>query len=240
MAGTLADFYEHAGPFLRGEIDATAFEEAMGVKSPSGTENLAFYSTLVHRNYAKILRSLFPAVRQLYSGDWSTLASRYVAQTRPSTTPDPNGLGEGFSDFLGSLRESGECEDSLLEELADYAWIRYRATHAPDKFSGDGFDVRLFSRLYTFDIPAITRTLERQQTLDHEPAPAQTYVIVYRCLRRRKTIVRPASLVELVVLTKRQHGVVPDLPAAIRPETLLRAQADLIERGALLPQSETS
>lgn len=236
---SLSAFFEHVGPFLRGEMDAHAFEVAMGGESPSGADDLAFYSTLVHRNYAKILRSLFPAVRARYDGDWSAFASRFVAETKPATTNDPNGLGEGFPDFLGALHEQGELEDSLLQELADYAWIRYCATHAPPDFPGDGFDVRLFSRLYTYDIPAITRQLERGEALADEPQPVQTYVIVYRCLRRHKTIVRPASLTELVVLTKREHGVVPDLPAAIQPETLLRAEADLIERGALLPQSET-
>lgn len=236
---SLSAFFEHVGPFLRGQTDASAFERALGADSPSGAENLAFYSTLVHRNYAKILRSLFPAVRALYDGDWSAFASRYVAEVEPPTTNDPNGLGAGFSDFLAGLHERGELETSLMAELADYAWIRYRATHAPAEFDGDGFDVRLFSRLYTFDIPALTRLLEAGGTLDGPPVPTQTYTIVYRSVRHNKTIVRPASLPELVVLMKRQHGVLPDLPPSVKPETLLRAEADLIERGALLPPSET-
>jgi hypothetical protein len=209
---SLDAFFAGIAPLLRGECTASELEDKIG-PSPSGSQNLAFYSTLVARNYAKILREVFTSVREAANRSdgrlWARLVGEYSSRTRV-VHHDPNEFGREFPEWLCARRETRPKQSPLLEELADYQWIRHLARHAPDS-RGLGMDERLFIRHYTFPVPRIAARLWKGAEADLEQRQPTT-VLLYREAE--------ASGLRYLVPTMPQLGVLIELATGSWPPTL--------------------
>lgn len=178
---SLESFFAAIGPFLRGENSVQLVQNTLG-PSPSGSEALGFYPTLIGRNYAKILREVYVSVRAaaMQSDEhlWPALVREYSARTQV-TSPDPNEFGREFSDWLVARRELEPQQPALLEELADYQWIRHLARNAAESEGGLGLEHRLFIRHYTHAVPKLAAALWKGEDVDINAAQP-TSVLVYR------------------------------------------------------------
>lgn len=234
---SLGQFYAEITTLLFGESSVEAVEQRLG-PSASGSDNLDFYRVLVGRNFDRILRELFPSVCTLVTRDhpglWPELVADYlrVNQTAPR---DPNLYGLGFSDYLAARRSEREQYSPALEELADYHMCSYLAGAAPDPGAGDGFELRLFVRGYTFEVSKIVRALasDRAATLP-EPRPAT--VFIHRGLRSPHTVrVHWPTAPQLAALARRQGLALPPSLAGLGAVELDEGLAQLIDAGVLVP-----
>src|SRR5262245_61618954 len=129
MTQQLPAFFETMLPFLMGELTPGDVTALLG-QCPSGEERLALYQTLIRRERAGVLRSLFPATRRLAKrvapGAWEELEREHLARYR-STCWEPNRVGESFP---GLVEESSveNPELAVLAEVADHEWIRFLVT----------------------------------------------------------------------------------------------------------------
>ncbi|MEM6992712.1 MAG: putative DNA-binding domain-containing protein, partial [Myxococcota bacterium] len=184
MSESLDTFFAQMESFLLGRTDVQAVQSTLG-PSASGSDNLAFYRTLIDRNFHKALRLLFPSVKVLAgrvrSSLWSELVRDYVAAHPPRGCRDPNRMGASFSDFLTLRREQTGEFSPLLEEMAEYHWIDYLATTATDIADGDGFEKRLFIRQFSHQIPDFMRAVTADPDAP-EPPSQPMIVILYRSL----------------------------------------------------------
>lgn len=233
-----------------GERPVDAVVERLG-PSRSGSENLDFYRVLVQRNFAKIVRELFPVVQtvcdRVHPGLWPTLV-RDFARDRPSNARDPNWVGEPFSAWLAERRESHPEQSVLLEELADFAFVRFAAAHAPDDLSEhehehdrdrDGFERRLFVRLYSHPVPELALALADDPDAPL-PGPRASPTLIFRSLLDGESVRRrTATLAELAALARRQGLPLPEPMADLPAETVDAAEARLVARG-VLTQNENS
>ncbi|EDM74639.1 hypothetical protein PPSIR1_37749 [Plesiocystis pacifica SIR-1] len=245
----LANFFEHAGAFLFGERSVEAFEAAVA-SSPSGTDNLAFYRELVRRNAAKILGELFLHLRLLLErerpGLWPELVEGFV-RAHPSAARDPNWLGEQLPAYLAERRAELELSP-VFEEFADYTFCRFAASMAPeaDELEAlgdrDGFERRLFVRLYTHPMPELLAALRQDADAPLPDAKPSTTLVYRSCapgaLRRAAGLRwRRPDLAELIVLAERQDAELPaplaQAAAQLDARALRAATARLVEAGVL-------
>jgi hypothetical protein len=234
----LARFFTQIEPLLFGEAEVDAVEARLG-PSASGSENLDFYRVLVARNFAKILRELFPAAKaateRLHPKLWPTLVREYTRACPPGAElHDPNLVGLRFPDWLAERRERvGDAEQSpALEELADYQLCCNRAAHAPDELD-DPFEARIFVRLYTYPVTAIASAVARGLEFEiGEPRPAA--LIVYRSLGPEPRVRRHVPTgAELAALARHQGAALPPALAELPAESVDAGLASLVRLGIL-------
>ncbi|NVB37287.1 putative DNA-binding domain-containing protein [Pseudenhygromyxa sp. WMMC2535] len=248
-APELERLYAAIGPFLFGERSVAELEASIG-SSASGTDALDFYRVLVERNTKKILGELFSPVRELcerlHPGLWPELVADY-ARSHRGAARDPNWFGEHFSAFLAARREQRPEQSPLLEELADYVFCRFAASTAPDAFGPDdpeGFERRLFVRLYTAGIPELLVALRKRPEAPTSAlplAPRPSTVLIFRVHRVDGESFGAAAgmrwhrpdLAQLAALARRQGLELPPPMAALDAAQLERGLAALVKLGVL-------
>jgi hypothetical protein len=233
MSHDLATFFATMGPFLRGDLTAHAVEEQLG-PSPSGTKRLALYRDLVRGQEEDLFDSLFPAVRRACEahgkGTWRTLTERF-ARENPPFHWEPNRAACTFAAFLGKNQEALALPP-CLEELADYAYIRFAASVAPDPADGVGLESSLFIRHYDYDVVSFTSGVEPGPGGEPALAPA-ALVVAWSRVSHRVVEIRP-SLAALAAIGRRlgDERVLrrADAPSLAEVED---ADADMVSRGVL-------
>ena len=235
MSDGLPDFFAQMEPFLLGRQSADALEEQLG-PSPSGTTNLAFYRTLIDRNFHKIMRLLFPTVKVLAQrareGMWTELVREYVAAHPPRGCRDPNRMGASFSEFLTRRREEGGELSAVVEEMAEYHWIDYLAKTATDVEDGDGFERRVFVRQFTHPIPTFMKAINEDSDAEI-PAPRPTIVILYRTWTDGAVRILYPRAETMAVFARRQGLELPPPLAALDEEAVIQTERSLVEMGLL-------
>ena len=235
MSETLPGFFAQMESFLLGRQSAEALEGQLG-PSPSGTTNLAFYRTLVDRNFHKIMRLLFPTVKVLAQrareGMWSELVRDYVAAHPPRGCRDPNRMGASFSEFLTRRREEGGELSPVVEEMAEYHWIDYLAKTATDVEDGDGFERRVFIRQFTHPIPTFMKAINEDSETEI-PAPHPTIVILYRSWTTGAVQILYPRPETMAVFARRQGLELPPPLAALDDEAVNLTETRLVEMGLL-------
>ena len=234
----LARFFAEMEPFLLGRKSAMEVEAALG-PSPSGTSNLAFYRTLVDRNYHKIMRLLFPSVctlaRRVRYELWSDLVREYVTLHPPVACRNPNLMGAHFSEYLTRRREQRGELPVAAEELAEYHWVDYVAKTAED-VEGDGLERRLFIRQFTLPIPAYALALYGDPEAP-PPEPRPTVVVVYRSVHDGNVAILYPSPATLAVLARRQGLQLPPALAALDERDVNLTEGNLVTMGVLTEAS---
>ena len=235
MSDALPGFFAQMESFLLGRQSAASVESELG-PSPSGTENLEFYRTLVDRNFHKIMRLLFPTVRVLAerarAGMWTELVRDYVAAHPPRGCRDPNRMGASFSDFLTRRREDGGELSPVVEEMAEYHWINYLAKTATDVEDGDGFERRVFIRQFTHAIPTFMRAINEDPEAEI-PAPKPMIVILYRAWTDGAVRILHPRPEAMAVFARRQGLELPPPLAALDEEAVNLTEVSLVEMGLL-------
>ena len=235
---TLPDFFVQLGALLEGKTTAAEVESALG-PAATGTDALAFYRTMVLRQWLKILRDLYEPIRLLANrrepGLWQRLVKQFAAEHPPAHF-DPNGFGEGFGDFLAHERAAHGTIPTLWEELADYCWIRHRANVCLDDV-GDGFEQRLFVRQYTHDVVTIAKRLAEDPAAQL-PGAKTIVVLVYRHARTLDVRSFFPNAAGLAALAIREGTALPAAFAAIPQSDQDAAIVSLVEHGVLLAEDE--
>ncbi|KIG13445.1 hypothetical protein DB30_08072 [Enhygromyxa salina] len=233
---TLERFYGEIAPFLFGETSVGAVEQRLG-RSASGSDNLEFYRVLVRRNFDRILSELFVSVHTLVTRDhpglWPQLVSDYL-QANQTGPRDPNLFGLAFSDFLAARRDQGGGYSPALEELADYHMCSYLAASAQDDpEEGDGFEVRLFVRGYTFPVIEIAKALAKDRATPlPEPRPATLFI--YRSLHPPHAVrIHWPTAPQLAALARRQGVALPASLSGFEVDAVDDGLAQLISAGVL-------
>lgn len=235
MSDTLPGFFAQMESFLLGRQSAEALEGQLG-PSPSGTTNLAFYRTLVDRNFHKIMRLLFPTVKVLATrareGMWTEIVRDYVAAHPPRGCRDPNRMGASFSEFLTRRREEGGELSPVVEEMAEYHWIDYLAKTATDVEDGDGFERRVFIRQFAHPIPTFMKAINEDSNAEI-PSPKPTIVILYRAWTDGVVRILYPRAETMAVFARRQGLELPPPLAALDAETVDLTETRLVEMGLL-------
>ena len=234
----LEQFFATMRPMLLGKTRVPDAEAELG-GSQSGTENFGFYRVLAKRNLFKIMRDVFGTVRTLALRQdealWARLVMGYTA-AHPPAARDPNEFGAQFAEWLAEHRkQTGEIPE-LLEELADYEWIRTAAYLSPN-VEGDGFEERLFVRQYTHHVPDIHAAL-RRSTEAELPGRAPTVVLLFRHLRKHKLQDFYPTKAGLAVLARRQGATLPPGFGGFDDAALDQTEVEMIEHGILAPPPE--
>ncbi|GEM_PF-2730622 len=201
-------------------------------------------------------------VQRLHPGSWPQWTREY-ARAYPSVARDPNWVGEQFSTWLAQRRERPEGADQspLLEEMADYVFCRFCASFSADSAEStestessdsrapgpglplepepdaaddpDGFEQRLFVRLYTFPVVAMLTALQGDPDAPI-PSPQPISVLIYRSTVDGFSLCtyRP-SMAELAALGRRQGLALPAPLAGLSDALVDAATAKLVSIGAL-------
>jgi len=237
---SLQAFFAEMESLLMGRQTALEAEQALG-PSPSGTQNFAFYRTLIDRNYHKTLRLLFPSIKVLAQrtreGLWTELVRGFVAAHPPRGCRDPNRLGATFSEYLAEVREAKSELPQILEELAEYHWIDYVArtsTNIAD--DDDGFERRLFIRQFSYPIPAFMRAVTADDAAE-VPEPQPMLVVLYRSAVNGLVRITQPTAAGLAALAKRQALPLPPALAELDEAHVALADTKFVEMGVLTQQS---
>ncbi len=234
----MAAFFDQLGALLQGRTSADDVEAALGPVA-TGTDALAFYRTMVLRQWFLIMRDLYEPIRLLAQrrepGLWTRLVQTYAA-AHPPAHFDPNQFGEGFGDFLARQRAVHGTIPTLWEELADYCWIRHRANVCPDDV-GDGFEQRLFVRQYTHDVVAVAKRLSEDPAAEL-PGAKTIVVLVYRHARALDVRLFFPNAAGLAALAVREGTALPAAFATIPQSDQDAAIVSLVEHGVLLAEEE--
>lgn len=159
MSGPLARFFETAGPFIFGELDAEGMERALG-SSRSGTRRLALYPELVRAQHRQAMRTLFAALgralERVTPGLFAELVDAYLVTAR-STRWNPSYLGARFADFLAAERAHDDRIPPWAEEAADFTFLEFEVGRSASSLesSQDGVHPALAVRRYQYDVPAL-------------------------------------------------------------------------------------
>lgn len=235
---SLDAFFDAMDPMLRGLHDAATVEQTLG-RCTSGTQNLGFYATLVRRNHFKILADVCAPLHKVVMRDDAALWDQLVVDYRaahPATHWDPNRFVDAFSDFLRARREQHPQQPIIYEELADFCAVGQQVCFGPP-CDGDGFDVRLCVRQYSYDLVAFTTAL-REDDSAALPEPSAHILLIYRDLRHDGLRFFRPNVAGLAALARRQGlGVVPPMFAALPLKDIDAAELAFIERGVLHPKN---
>lgn len=234
----LEDFFSETQALLMGRTDARSYQRKLGTSS-SGTSRLEYYQTLIRRNMMKVLRDMYPSVRNRYlqfrPGQWGTFVERFTRQHPPPSHWDPNQFSAPLPEFLAAERERDPKLPSDLEQLADFHWTEFCVFSAsetwPQDLGPDGMEHRLYVRQYDGKIPQYARQLIR----DPEAVPGSstpTPTLIYRDLKTHRTAVFYPTILGLLVLSKRSGKTLPKIPG-VTSQNLEIAEKDLIQRGIL-------
>lgn len=236
---TLDAFYRAMAPMLAGTASAQTVVDALG-PTPSGADNLGFYGTLVERNHFKILWDVFPSLRALlireHPGCWPSIVRAYRA-AHPATHWDPNRFAEHLGDFLRAMRQRGDLNHPIYEELADLLYLRQRV-FSGNALGPDAYDDRVVVRQYSHpasdyffalqDDPAAGLPEERPQV-----------VFVYRHQRDESLHHFLPTAAGLAALALRQGiSELPAMFAALSPKQLEDADRALVEHGVFAPKND--
>lgn len=216
-------FAEMEQLLLTGARSATEVEDALG-PSPSGTRRLALYRTLVARQRREVLTSFYSLVEDAARAvnliaDWNGLVDEYL-RTHVPTHWEPNHFCEGFVEYLGA--HAGL--PPYLEELADYSWIRFKASIAEPSGNDVGMNRSLFVRRYAHDVLAFAS--EEQEAGRRTVPPRQvasTLLVFWSRTQHRVLVMRPSQ--DMLVAIKRRHD-----GEAFESD---KADAELVAIGAL-------
>lgn len=235
MNARMERFFGVMSGFLAGDSTAADVERTLG-PSASGTARLALYQELVTRQRRDVLDALFPAVsracREIRAGLWDELTSAFTRQ-HPPTHWEPNRFGAAFSDFLADRREADASLPAYLEELADYAFVRFAVSVAVEPSDGVGLDASLFVRRYEHDVVALTRAVDSAGATASTAAPC-TLIVAWSHTSHAVIELSP-SLAILAAIGRR----LGDARAQERPDAPAEADVDaadreLVVRGVLL------
>ncbi len=236
MSEELPSFFSQMEAFLLGRTGTAEVEAALG-PSPSGSDNLAFYRTLIDRNFHKTMRLLFPTVHLLAKRQratlWTDLVRDYAAAHPPRGCRDPNRMGASFSDFLTRRREEGGELSSLAEEMAEYHWVDYQARTATD-IEDDGFEKRIFIRQFTYPVPTFMHAVNADSDAP-EPQPRPTIVILYRSLVDGRVQILYPRPETMAVFAGRQGLELPPPLAQLDPDNVRLTETRMVEMGLLRP-----
>ncbi|MCR9160251.1 MAG: hypothetical protein ACE37F_27385 [Nannocystaceae bacterium] len=236
---TLDAFYRAMAPMLEGTASPQVVIDTLG-PTPSGAENLGFYSTLVERNHFKILFELFPILRALllreHPGSWPKIVRQYRA-THPATHWDPNRFAEHFSEHLRAMRERGALDHPIYEELADLVYLRQRVYSGHD-LGPDAYDGRVVVRQYSHPTSDYYFALHEDPSAPLPQARPQV-VFVYRHAQDHALHHFLPTAAGLAALARRQG--ITDLPpmfAALGEAQLEDADRALVEHGVFTPRAD--
>jgi len=234
---SLDRFFAAMAPMLEGKASPQSVVDALG-PSRSRVEDIGFYATLVERNHFKICNEVFPALRLLLEreqpGRWPQIVRSY-RDAHPADHRNPNRFAAKFADFLRQMREAGEHEHPIFEELADLIYIRHLAFtgHDPD---GEAYDGRVFVRQYSHPTSDYFFALVKDAAAPLPQAKPQV-VFVYRHLRDASLHHFLPNAAGLAALALRQG--IAELPAmfgALTQTQLDNADEALVERGVFGPE----
>ncbi len=236
---TLDAFYRAMAPMLDGTASAQTVIDTLG-PTPSGANNLGFYGTLVERNHFKILWDIFPSLRDLlmreYPGSWPKIVRGYRA-AHPATHWDPNRFAEHLSDYLQSMRERGELDHPIYEELADLIYLRQRV-FSGNELGPDAYDSRVVVRQYSHPASDYFFALQDDPAAAL-PEPRPQVVFVYRHQRDDSLHHFLPTAAGLAALALRQ-GIteLPAMFAALTTSNLEDADRALVEHGVFAPKHD--
>ena len=236
-AGSLSRFFAEIVPYVMGTQSADDLEARLGT-SVSGRSHLEVYGGVVQKNVAAALAASYPAVKHaadnLRPGLWRSLVRELFAAYPPRHF-DPNRVGEPFTEFLQARRARDPQFPAFFEELADYNWIRFRATTSREA----GRERTVFIRLYTHAVPAYARAVEDPEPDAAPPPalpePAPVTVIVYRSPTTLRAQILYPSQPQLVALARHDRELPPELRAAVEisDEALDAAEGELRRLGVI-------
>jgi hypothetical protein len=214
MTAPLDRFFAEARALLAGDIDASAFTERLG-PSQSGSERLTLYPRLVTRQHRDVLDGLFSVVKGscalVRAGLWEEIANDFL-RAHPPRHWEPNRIGEPLARFLAARREADASLPVWLEELADYAWIRFAASTADlDDDDGVGFDRTLFVRRYMCDVITFAQHMDAGPGFAPAgaappPRSARTIVVAWSRRPGGGLLVADVSLAMLIAIGRRTTG----------------------------------
>jgi hypothetical protein len=229
----LARFFEAMAPFLDGRSSSEDLVGALG-PSASGSDRLSVYPWLVRHEREGVLEALYAPARRLAEGVqqglWETLVREYTRESPPRHW-DPNRFGEHFPAFLGARRHAAEIM-IVLEEIADFCWIRFHVARA----ANEGLGTSIFVRRYTHDVPCYVGGGARSAD---GPERRAVNVLVYRSLLSRQSMYLYPSGAGLVALARRSGPANRATPSLSVPEGHVeRAELELVRKGVVSARKE--
>ena len=215
--------------------------------------NLAYYRTLVWRNYDKILGDVFASSRaaicsaRAEPGHGRTLwdeCVRAYAMECPRAAHDPNEFARAFPDWISrQAARLGEPLSSRLGELADLHWTLHLCGIAPPlaDHASEDLEQRIFIRQYSFDVVGWRKALESGARSGQDLAALATgdphFFVCFRHLRSQRVEILRASLAELQVLAA-SAGIVPPSGTQLSESLSKPARIRLARLGVLRPPTE--
>jgi hypothetical protein len=237
MSARMEAFFSAMNAFLAGDSNAADVERALG-PSASGTARLALYQTFVKRQREDVLDSLFPAVKHachaVRANLWSEATTTFT-RAHPPSDWEPNRFGKSFADFWSRRAAADPSIPSYLEELADYAYIRYAASVAIEPSDGVGLDSSLYVRRYDHDVVAFTRAI----TDDVRPAPKapsavpRTLIVAWSRTTHTLTELHPSLAVMAAIGRRLGDDSAKGREDAPSESDVDAAERELIARGVL-------
>lgn len=199
---------------------------------------MALYPMLVARQRRDVLDKLFRAVRvacRFVREDlWDEIVRDFMVAHSPRHW-EPNHFGEPMRAYLAARRKEDPTLPSYLEELADYAWIRFKVAVAnvDEEDDGVGLDRTLFVRHYGHDVPSFVTASGRENVeLPEGPVATPCTLIVCWSRTKHRVVVVTATPAALVVIGRR-IGRDPNEGGAVSEAAIWSAERELVDGGLL-------
>jgi hypothetical protein len=234
---SLAAFLAEMEPFLLGDRSADETLAKLG-PSPSGAHRFALYAELVARQRRGIVDHFYRTVRAAAEatspGLFARIRDEYLRDFPPKHW-DPNEAARAFPDFLSARPDTPAC----LAALADYAWVRFAAMHAPHDPNDVGLDVALFVRHYEWDVTSFSDAVEKDDLRIGLPASTPRSLLVGRHRAKGSLVVLKPSLGALLALRAAATRCADPLPGGIRAEIVVE-EARSLEQLGLVPSGTST
>lgn len=192
----LVEFFAAMEPFLLGERSAEDVLAQLG-PSPSGSRRFALHAELVARQRRSVIDHFYRAVAAAAASPalFARLRDDYL-RAHPPSHWSPSEAARAFPEFLSSRDDA----TGPLRALADFAWVRFAAMHAPHEDGSIGLDAALFVRHYDHDVRSFSDEVERLGRTPAQLSATPRTLLVTRHRREGTLVVVTPSLASLVAL----------------------------------------
>jgi len=207
---SLVEFFAAMEPFLLGERSAEDVLAQLG-PSPSGSRRFALYAELVARQRRSVIDHFYRSVAAAAASPalFARLRDDYL-RAHPPSHWSPSEAARAFPQFLSSRDDA----TGPLRALADFAWVRFAAMHAPHEDGSIGLDAALFVRHYDHDVRSFSDEVERLGKTPAQLSATPRTLLVTRHRREGTLVVVTPSLASLVALAA-AGGSLSSLPPGL-------------------------
>lgn len=174
-------FFQTMRAFLLGRINADMVETTLGT-SPSGTQRLVFYRTLVRNDHHGFMEKLFGFTQDALKERFSDYVDRFLTEHPPSHW-EPNQIGERFPDWLRGQSDLLGIAP-WIAELAQYEWFEFvvYTDPSPDYPTARGLTLNPTMRAlrFEFDVPGWVAAGRPTSDINTGPPKRDLILLIYR------------------------------------------------------------